>query len=66
MAGTEVDSLDASSVMAPIDITVRVWLDRKPELFANGLDPWVVCAALNDVLDSYVEYELTPAGEEEE
>ena len=50
----------------PMDVTIRIWTDREPEVITNGVSEWIVCAALNRVLDSYVEYELTPAGEEEE
>jgi len=56
--------LDGASVSPPIDIIVRVWMDRLPEVIAT-VDDWLVKAALNEVLNNYVEFELTPAEEEE-
>ena len=48
-----------------MDIVVRLWLDREPEVIAPVAD-WIVCAALNKALENYVEFELTPETQEEE
>lgn len=45
--------------MPPVDIVVRVWQDRDPEVISPVAD-WLTCAALNRVLDNYVEYLVTP------
>ena len=62
--GRQDPGLDGASVSPPIDIIVRVWMDRLPEVIAT-VDDWLVRAALNEVLNNYVEFELTPAEEEE-
>lgn len=59
----EVEGVDTTAVIPPVDIIVRVWSDREPEVISPVAD-WLVCAALNKVLDNYVEYELTPTEEE--
>lgn len=66
MEGTQDENVDGHAVNPPMDVVVRIWTDRQPEVIAPGVSDWLVRAALGEVLDSYVEYELTPAGEEEE
>ena len=46
--------MDASALAPPVDIVVRVWQDRDPEVISPVAD-WLTCAALNRVLDNYVE-----------
>lgn len=61
----EVEAAEGEGLaLAPVDITVRLWFDREPEVISPVAD-WMVCAALNRVLDNYVEYVLTPEEEEE-
>jgi len=47
----------------PVDITVRIWLDRAPEVFNPGIAPWLAQAALYRAAE-YLEEGLEPSEEE--
>lgn len=50
----------AADVLPPIDIIVRLWWDRDPEVFNPGMAPWLAQAALYraaEYLDDVVDIE---------
>lgn len=49
-AGSGVDVQEDST--PPVHVHLTVWLDRDPEVFAPGLAPWLVRAALEVALES--------------
>jgi len=48
----------------PLDITVRVWLDRDPEVMTGGLAPWIAQAALVRA-EEFLSEGVEPSEEEE-
>ena len=69
MLGPDVEALrtvDGSEPLGPAHIHLTVWFDRPPEIYAPGLAPWLVLAALYEAADALATEEDPAEGPEEE
>ena len=66
MEGPANDAVADSALIAPVDIVIRLWLDRDPDVLHEGLAPWLVAQALARAYELIDEGSLEEPEEEEE